>query len=161
MRPQVNTVKHIRQFSPTTVGLGSIGGMTAVNTVDVQSISNDYDVRVGAKVTAIYLEVWITSDDATQGSCVATLEKRPSGGTAMTYAQSIDLHDYPNKNNIFFTTQGLTPPNVQSGIPFVRGWFKIPKGKQRMSLGDIITFNISGVSNGAVFCGFLMYKEQY
>lgn len=159
MRPRVNTEKHILQFSPTTVGLGAISNVLAVHAVAAPALSRD--VREGAIVSAIYVEFWIHSDDAAAGSTVVTLEKVPALATPMTYAQSIVLNDYSNKKNILYTSQGLVPPNVQSGLPLIRGWFKIPKGKQRFGLGDKIIINISGISNGVVYCGHLQFKEQF
>lgn len=127
--------------------------------VAAPSASNE--VREGCTISAVFVEMWVTSDDSAQGSTVVSLEKRPSLSPQMTYAQSQALNSYSNKRNVFFTSQGLTPPNVQSGIPFIRQWFKIPKGKQRMGLGDLITLNISGITNGANYCGFFTFKEQF
>lgn len=158
MKSPIHSVKQYNQYTPTTVALGAISNLTIVEGVNVTAANAVNECPEGALVKQVYLEFWITSDDATQGSVVASLEKIPASATAMTYAQSIALGTYPNKKNVLYTTQGLTPPNVQSGIPFVRGWFKIPKGKQRIGLGDKLVFNISGISNGANFCGFFLYK---
>lgn len=160
MKPVIQTNKHYRQLTPGTVGLASIVELVIAESVARQDANANNEVSEGAVVKAVFVEMWLTSDDATQGSIVATVEKVPSGATAMTYAQSISMYTYPNKKNVLATHQGLVAPNVQSGIPVFREWIPIPKGKQRMGLGDKIVLNISGISNGANYCGFFTYKEQ-
>ncbi len=158
MRPPINSRKHIGQVSVTTVAAGALSVVTIANAKDIRTTTNT-DVIVGAEIKAVFVEMWVTSDDAAQGSTTVSLEKIVGAGPGMTFANSQNMNDYGNKNNIFYVTQGLTPPNVQSGIPFIRQWFKIPKGKRRMALNDFLVLNISGITNGANFCGFFTYKE--
>lgn len=159
MKSPINSEKHYVQQSVATVALGARAIIEIAK--GVVAPTAPAEVRVGAQVKAVFVEMWVTSDDTAQGSTVATLEKYSGGQPGVTYAQIINLQDYPNKKNILFTTQGLTPPNVQSGIPFIRQWFKIPKGKQRIGLGEVISLNIAGISNGANYCGMITYKEYY
>ncbi len=105
--------------------------------------------------------MWLTSDDTAAGTAIVTLEKVPAGATAMTAAQSAALNDYPNKKNILHTQMGLLGPNTQYPMAVVKGWFKIPKGKQRFGLKDILSLNIHGQSNGLAGCGFFIFKEQF
>ncbi len=119
------------------------------------------EVREGSKITAVYVEMWISSDDAAQGTAIVTLEKRTGNMTAMTAAQSGALNSYVNKKNILHTFMGLVPTNVQYPMSAIKGWVKIPKGKQRFGLQDILVLNVHGQSNGASFCGQFIYKEQY
>ena len=93
------------------------------------------------------------------GSGITTFEKVPGGKPAMTAAQSADLSSYPNKNNVFFVSQGLYPADNQNPLPVMRGWFKIPKGKQRMALGDKLVINFHSQTNGIDACGISIYKE--
>lgn len=158
MKPQIHSEKHVQQYTVTTVGLGAIGQANPVLTVASADADAVNEVVYGTTVKAIYLELWVTSDDAAQGSAVISVEKRTGSSTAMTYAQSIALNSYPNKKNVFFVTQGLTPTNVGTPTPFFRGWIKIPKGKQRFALGDSLTINLSGISNGINYCGLCIYK---
>lgn len=161
MRPTVTTRKHVIQRSPTTQAGGAISTLIVANALqNLGSGTAPGAVTVGARISAIYAEFWCTSDDAGAGSANITLEKLPSGLTPMTFAQSIALFTYPNKNNIFYITQGLVPAEVQPGLPLIRGWFKIPKGKQRMALGDQLVINFSGIT-GLTECGFVVFKEQY
>lgn len=158
MKNPIQSVKHIINVTPSTVGLATLAQLQLALGTLVGDVDASSEVPVGAKIAAVYLELWVTSDDAAQGSVTVNLEKTSNQMTAMTYANSIALDSYLNKKNVFYVTQGLTPPNVQSGIPFVRQWVKIPKGKQRFGLGDKLALNVSGISNGAVYCGVIIYK---
>ncbi len=160
MRPTINTEKHYVQQSlgtvvaagiqPLTIAFGVAGSPTAVN-----------EVREGAKLSAVYIEMWITGDDSVQSSCIITLEKRSGNMVAMTAAQSAALGTYVNKKNVLHTFQGLAPPNTQYPMAGIKGWFRIPRGKQRFGLNDVLVINIHGQSDGINFCGFFTYKEQY
>ncbi len=161
MRPVIHAEKHIVQQSLATVASGAL---TVINiAIGKQTVAPATAIhcREGSTVSAIYIEMWITSDDAAQGSVIVTLERRSGGLGAMTAADSAALDGYDNKKNVLHTFQGLVGPNVQPAMPAIRGWFKIPKGKQRMGIEDIFVLNIHGQSNGAAFCGFFVYKEQY
>ncbi len=159
MRAPIHSEKHIIQHSLFAVAGGALTALTIVEGVKVLSKNLNFEVAEGATVKAVYLEYWLTSDDAAQGSMTFNLEKTTKQSVGMTYAQSIDvMNDYFNRKNIFFMSEGLLPPNVQSGLPIVRGWFKIPKGKQRFGFGDILRVNISGISNGVLACGLAIYK---
>ncbi len=161
MRPVINTEKHYIQISLATVAAGAIFGSSLVNAVAVPTTAAP-EVREGAKVSAIYIEMWIQTDDAALGSSIITVEKRPGGDTTfMTAAESAALNAYTNKKNILFTQMGLTPNNVTYPMATVKGWFKIPKSKQRMGLNDRIIINVHAQSNGLNICGFATYKEQY
>jgi len=159
MRAKVHTEKHYVQRSVTTVAVGNIDQL--VFALSVATPTGVDQVREGSTVSAVFVELWIGSDDNQFGSTSVTLEKVISDGSAMTFAQSQALGNYANKNNCLYHTQGLTPSLGDSGIPFVRQWFHIPKGKQRMSLSDKLVLNITGLTNGVNYCGFITYKEQF
>ncbi len=159
MRPTINTEKHYVQFSLFAVGSGALVSqlIAAGNAVPVGATQ----VREGAKISAVYLEFWATSDDAAAGTCINTLEILPGNATTMTAAESAALDSYDNKRNILHTQMGLLGPNVQYPMALVKGWFKIPKGKQRFGKGVRLRFNLHGQSNGMSVCGFAIYKEQF
>ncbi len=157
----VNSTKHIVQIGPSTVALGAIlnqGIAVATRVGDVDALN---EVRIGSNIKAVYLELWLTSDDATQSSGIITLEKIPLASDPMAVGDAAALDSYFNKNNVFYITQGLMGPAIGNAVPFVRGWFKIPKGKQRMSEGSRINLNISAVLDGLRICGVVIYKEYY
>ncbi len=158
MRPRVNTRKHYRQLSLGAVASGAITPLTLIEAVAAPTAS--HEVLEGAIVSAIFIEMWLTSDDAAAGTGIVTLEKIMADAIAMSVTESAALFDYSNKKNVLHTQMGLLGPNVQVPLASVRGWFKIPKGKQRFGLGDRLVLNIHGQSNGIAFCGFATYKEQ-
>ncbi len=141
------------------VAFGAIDQTIVVTAVDLPDSSVNNQVDVGSVVKAIYLEMWLTADDAQASSVTISLEKVPRISDLQIFAESQNLHDYFNKNNIFYMTQGLLPAVLNSGIPFLRGWFKIPKGKQRMDKESAIVLNISAISNGISACGICIYKS--
>ncbi len=161
MRPRVNVEKHYVQRSLFTVASGAIDNTKIIEAVESPSTGAD-EVREGAVVSAVYVEMWIQSDDTALGSSIVTLEKLSGASdTNMTAAESAALNSYDNKKNIFYTQMGLTPPSIQYPMATIRGWFKIPKGKQRFGLQDRIMLNVHGQSNGLSACGFMLFKEQY
>ncbi len=162
MRPVINTKKHLVQFSVFAVASGAITNLLLSRGVAVVGAGNP-DVLEGSKISAIYVEMWLTSDDTAQGSVICTLEKVPGANSVlMTAAESAALNDYDNKKNIFHTQMGLLGPNASTiPIPVIKGWFKIPKSKQRQGLNDRLILNIHGQSNGVSGCGIVIYKEQY
>ncbi len=159
MRPTINTEKHYVQQSLATVAAGAINPISIAFATAVPAAANQ--VREGARISAVYIELWCSGDDATPSTAICTLEKRSGNMVAMTVAESALLHDYVNKKNILHTFMGLIPPDIQFPTPVLKGWFKIPKGKQRFGLNDLLVLNVHGQSNGLDFCGFFIYKEQY
>ncbi len=159
MRPRINTDKHIVQQSLFTVASGAITNRSIV--IGIEDRTTNSHVRIGAVVTAVYVEMWITSDDTGQGSAIVTLEKLDGGQDLMAAGDSAALDTYTNKKNILHTFMGLIGGNTQFPTAAIKGWFKIPKGKQRFGLNDRLYLNIHGQSNGLQGCGFMLYKEQY
>jgi len=76
----------------------------------------------------------------------------------MTFGESTALGLYSNKRNCLAIQMGLTSPSDGTPIPLMRGWFKIPKGKQRMALADKLFLNISSPITGGSICGVVVYK---
>lgn len=119
-------------------------------------------VRIGASIKAIYIEMWYMSDGQQPSIQTTTLEVMPDKTQNMTVVQSNDLHAYRNKNNLLYVTEGLVGDANTNPIPVLKGWFKIPKGKQRMSQDSAIKLNIENPSSeGLSICGQAIYKEYY
>ncbi len=161
MRPVINTEKHIVQFSLGAVASGAITPLVIAIGKQTVTAATTTHVREGAKISTVYVELWASSDDAGSGTCVITLEKVPGGLGLMTTTEAAALDAYDNKKNVLHTFMGLTPSNVQYPMAVLKGWFKIPKGKQRFGIEDQLRLNLFGQSNGISFCGFAIYKEQY
>ncbi len=138
----------------------------AINQVDLilsveSTTANAVDeVEEGSNVKAVFVEMWLL-DTAADGSFILSLEKRPGGVPAMSFAASNALGTYNNKRNLLYVTQGLSPNNgVGNLVPIIRQWFKIPKGKQRFGLAEKLILNITNNGlNDLEFCGFATYKE--
>ncbi len=161
MKPVINTEKHIVQVSLNTITAGTILNLVFATAVNVATASLS-EVREGSIIKAIYLEMWIATNDSSMGTAIVTLEKvEGSDATLMTSGESAGLGSYTNKKNVFHTQMGLTPSDSQYPMASVKGWFKIPKGKQRFGLGDRIVLNVHGQSSSLQMCGFGLYKEQY
>ncbi len=159
MRPRVNTDKHLVQFSLGSTASGALTKLVIAESVVAPADPDE--VRIGCTISAVYIEMWLTSDDSASGTTIATFQKKPAGAPNMTAANSASLNAYAGKNTVLETHMGLLGPNVQVPIPVFKHWVKIPKGKQRMELGAQLVLNLHGQSNGLSFCGFMIYKEQY
>ncbi len=159
VRPILSSIKHYVQNSLFTIASGAISNRIIIDAVRVASASGLSEVIEGSVIKAVYLEYWVITDDASSGTVITTLEKIPSAAGSMTTSESAALDSYSNKKNIFYTQMGLISPNVQFPTNVIKGWFKIPKGKQRFGLGDELRLNIHAQSNGISACGFATYKE--
>ncbi len=160
VRPMVHSTKHYVQNSLATI-LGSAKlDLVIVEAVAVGSKNDPDEVEEGNSVKAVFLEEWIRSSETSPGSFVAALYKVPGGGTGFSTANMAALHDAENKKNILWTSQGLVNDQDADALGMMRGWYKVPKSKQRMGLGDRILLTI--FAQGAidlVICGFATYKE--
>ncbi len=162
MKPIIKSKKHIFQISQATVGQALI-----VNTVvaDGQEATSTTPTAIeeGAIVKACYVEYWVSQDSASVvGSYTIILYKLPGAGAGAVTGDLAALHDWENKKNIFFTAQGLLTPNDGGQVPVLRGWYKIPKGKQRFGLNDRLIISIRNNNATAIdinFCGLVIYKE--
>ncbi len=141
---------------------GQVGNTTIVSSIEGTQTAPQH-VSEGTLVKACYLEFWVSQDSASVvGSYTFCVSKDPGENAAMTSANMAALHDYTNKKNILFTAQGLLTPNDGGQVPVVRGWYKIPKGKQRFGLGDILRVSVRNNNATAIdinFCGLAVYKE--
>ncbi len=118
-------------------------------------------VREGAIIKAVYVEMWIRSTELSPGTVLVSLIKTGDNQVPV-FADIVALHNYQNKKNVFYHTQGLTNENSADAIPFIRGWYKIPKGKQRFGKGDLLQLAIaSQAAIDNVICGFMVYKEYF
>ncbi len=153
--------KHYVHRTNVQLASGAIQNNVAVESVVAPATAAASEVKEGSVVKAVYVEIWLggagLEGDSTQFSL--TIEKISSDGPLMTFAQSLNLGAYPNKKNIFYTTQGVLAGENANTIPVVRNWILIPKGKQRMGLSDKIVINIAASGQNIDTCGIFTYKE--
>jgi len=158
MRAPIHSIKHYNQTSLSTVAAGAALAIPIAKAVESTTANLANEVREGSIVKAVFVEMWVRSGDGVEGAVLVTIVKTPQNATP-TFANMIALHSYVNKKNIFYHTQGLSNDQNADAIPFVRGWFKIPKTKQRFGLGDSLFVVITAQANEADVCGFTTYKE--
>ncbi len=159
VRPMVHSEKHYRQNSLFTLTAGADTQLVIVDAVAVTDKTSSEEIEEGSSVKAVYIELWISTNDTSSGTFIAILEKIPSGAAAPTVANMALLNDYPNKKNVFYTTQGVNNPKAGVAIPVIKGWYKIPKGKQRFGLGDRLSITLFAQTGTIQACGFQIYKE--
>ncbi len=161
VRPVIQSVKHYVQFSLATVGNLAVVVNNAATSVNVTAANAVGEVAEGSLVKAVYVEFWVQQASLEIGSLVAGFYKNEGGQNTITAADAAALGNWDNKKNLLYVTEGLAPENDTQILPLYKGWIKIPKGKQRMGLGDILSFFIR--NNNPVddinFCGFFTYKE--
>jgi len=157
MRPIITSKKHYVQTPINTVMEATILNIEYVNAVAEPSAGRD--VLEGSIVKAVYIEMWLLAGANQPGSVTVSVEKVPALADQMTFLQGATLTDYPNKKNILFTSQGVIGDANTNPVPFMRQWFKIPKGKQRFGLGDKLVLNIQANTEDITHCGLAVFKE--
>ncbi len=157
MRAVIHSKKHYVQKSLTTVLAGAADPILIVKAV-TSAPSSANEVEEGSSIKAVYVEMWVRTGDTAAGTALLTLVKTPDA-SAPVFADSIALDSYANKKNVLYHTQGLTNDQDADAIPFLRGWFKIPKGKQRFGVGDRLYLIIAAQALDQHVCGFMTYKE--
>lgn len=157
----INTIKHFVPLASVPIATGAINNHKIAEGVAAPATTLVSDVIQGAIVKAVYVEMWLASNEAsgTESQFILTIEKKRATEVDMTNAQALNLQSYFNKKNILYTTQGILNSNtVQGTVPVVRQWIAIPKGKQRFGLADEFLVNIAAVGSLQV-CGMTIYKE--
>ncbi len=157
----IQSTKHYLTRTSGAVNAGTRSAMILAKAVVAPATTNPYDVLGGSIVKAIYVEFWIRSNGATGTGNQFNLlvEKVSSGQDTATYSQMLNLMGYPNKKNVLYNSQGVLSGSDTASIPIVRQWFLIPKGKQRMGIGDEITLSVAATDQQMQVCGFSTYKE--
>ncbi len=158
MRSPIHSKKHYVQVSLQTVLAGARLNTTLIDAQEITATDPD-EVEEGAIVKAIFIEMWARTGDTAAGSVLMSLIKLPGGVGFPTFVQLIALHDYDNKKNILYHTQGNSNDQDSTATAFIRQWFKIPKGKQRFGLGDKLILSVSAQALDQIICGFCTYKE--
>ncbi len=160
MRPVIHSQKHYVQMSRSSALTGARNTERLILAAEGTVANLVDEVIEGAIVKAIYIELWLWGSTIDQSSIV-TLTKQPAGTIGPTFAEMVALGTYDNKKNILFTHMGLASSDSNSApINIMRGWYKIPKSKQRFGLGDRLALSIASQGDATIFyCGFATYKE--
>ncbi len=160
MRPVIHSTKHYVQMSRFTIGAAARINQDLIIAVESTTANAVDEVEEGAIVKAVYVEMWLL-DSGAAGSAVVTLTKATAGSLGPSFGEMNALGTYDEKKNVLFTFQGLTPNDgIAQPFNIMRGWFKIPKSKQRFGLGDRLVLSFGNNSAQDLFgCGFSTYKE--
>ncbi len=158
MAAPINSIKHYVPTASLVVATGAILNKKLVNAIVAPAITSSFSVIQGAVIKAIYIEYWLSSNEAigSETQFVLTIEKKREQEPDMTHTQSLNLGSYPNKKNIFYITQGIVTSS--QSVPVIRQYVLLPKGKQRFGLEDELMANIAAVG-GLQVCGISTYKE--
>ncbi len=160
VRPMVHSRKHFVQVSLQTVTASTIDTTDVVNAVALEDVNTVSEVPEGSTIKACYMEMWLRTQSTSPGSFVAVLYKNQGGAGNINTTEIAALGDYDNKKNVLQTWQGLLNDQDADAVAIARGWYKIPKSKQRFGLGDKLQFSV--FAQGALDitqCGFFTYKE--
>ncbi len=160
VRAMVHSTKHYVQQSLFTVLASATKDENLASAVAVSDKNTVEEVVEGSTVKAVYVELWLRTQSTSPGSFVFIVCKRPGGVNSPTTTDMGALGVWDNKKNILYTTQGLINDQDADAIAVFKGWIKIPKSKQRMGLGDKISWHL--FAQGALDmtgCGFSTYKE--
>ncbi len=162
MLAPIVTRKHIIPKGVEAIAVAGISNMIIANAVDTPVNTTATEVNIGSVIKAVYIEMWIRGDDesAAPANVFVSFEKLIGSSGSMIFADATGINTYDNKSNTFYVTQGLTSAGTaNSAIPFMRGWFKIPKGFQRMAIGDRLHLNIVALNHDLEACGIFVFKE--
>ncbi len=162
MKTIIQSKKHILQISQSAITQGAVL-ITNVASAIEGAPTTPTTISEGAIVKAVWVEMWLNNDSATLvGSFTAGFYKNPGDANPINATTAAALHDWSNKKNLFYTTQGLAPATDSALMLLYKGWIKIPKGKQRMGLGDKLQFFVRNNNATAVdidICGLFIFKE--
>ncbi len=158
VRPIINSEKRIGQITRTTIPSTTVQRIPIARAVTDVTAGDSVDVAVGSVIKAVYLEYWFMGDGNVDTTITTTFEKKPSNAPNPDSTTMGGLNIYSNKKNLFEIHQGIIGDNATNPVPFYRGWVKIPKGKQRMGLGDELLLTIKAIVGDAVICGLTIYK---
>ncbi len=158
----INSIKHMVSQTLSTVASGATSERLVASAVAAPAATNNFDITQGSVLKAVFIEMWLIGAEliGVNTSFNVVLEKRTNLTTNFTAANAANLTAYENKKNILYTTQGIVASEQGStAVPIMRGWYKIPKGKQRMGLGDEIALQLTSLGGDFQLCGLFIYKE--
>ncbi len=159
MRPIIHSRKHEVQIA-LSAALSGARNIEPIATAIEGAHTTPVTVSEGINIKAVYVEMWCVSAGTTIGSFTFILYKLPGAAADPSFADMGALHDWDNKKNILYTSQGLVPDNASFPMQICKQWFKIPKGKQRFGLNDKLALAIrNNITDDLNYCGLAIYKE--
>ncbi len=164
MLAPITTIKHYVQRSNIQVASGARTSFLIAHSKIAPATTLTSDVREGSIIKSVYIEIWVKGEGAADADTQFNIVLERVAGQAavgISYAQMLLLMAYQNKKNILFAGQGVIGGlGGGNAIPVMRGWYKIPKGKQRFGLDDFLQVSVATTGQSMQVCGFATYKEM-
>ncbi len=161
MLAPISSIKHVVNVENAVIADAARRSVILIVAVAQNVVTDVTHVVEGSIIKAVYIEMWFKGNAAagTEDKFQFIVEKTVAGVNGATFTQLNNLMTYPNKKNVFFSSQGVVGDLTTASIPILRQWIKIPKGKQRFGLGDSLEVAISSTGATANNCGLAIYKE--
>ncbi len=160
MKAPIVSRKHYTQNTEFSIASAAVTVQSIVTGVAVQDVNSASEVTEGSMVKAIYIERWLQGKHASAASSYVLLVEKSDDSGVPSFTNMTTLDAYFNKKNVLFVSQAILAPSIGNPTPVLRQWVKIPKGKQRIGLGDNIRVAIAAIgSNDLLGCGFSVYKS--
>ncbi len=155
----IDSVKHEVRYSNLLEAGGVVSNVVIATAKNTADISSDTDVKTGSVIKAIFFE----QNWNVEGSVTAVIDwfivKQKTGQGNAGFDPAIP--NQPNRSQTFLWGMEM-PAGINNSAAVKRiGTLLIPKGKQRMSEGDVwrLFYRYSVAGNVADSCGHFIYKE--
>ncbi len=153
----IDSVKHEVKLSALLEDGGAIKDVPLATAKNIAVVDND--VKTGAVIKAIFFEINFNFESNITAIVEWAIVKRKTGQTATDFDPGIP--NLPSRSGKFLWGMEM-PAGINNSSAVKRiGTLLIPKGKQRMSEGDVWAFiyrNIAGTGQ-ADTCAHFIYKE--
>ncbi len=155
----IDSVKHEIRVSALLASGGSVKSVSIAEAKNTADISNDRDVKTGSVLKAIFFELNFNFEGNITGLYDWAVIKLKTGQTFGAFDPAIP--NQPNRSQVFLWGMEM-PAGINNSSAIKRtGTLLIPKGKQRMSEGDIwaLVYRSTAGAGQEDFCGHFIFKE--
>ncbi len=155
----IDSVKHEVKFSTLLATGGSIKFVDIATAKNPQAITLDTDVKTGSVIKAIFFELNFNHE----GNITAIIDwqiYKNKPGQVLTDSSPAVPNEATRSQTFLWGMEMPAGINNSSAVKRI-GTLLIPKGKQRMSEGDIWRFSYFSTAgtNQEDTCGHFIYKE--
>ncbi len=155
----IDSTKHEVRVSALLAAGGSIKSVSIAEAKNTADISLDRDVKTGSVIKAIFFEMNFNFEGNVTGLFDWAIIKLKTGQAFTAFDPAIP--NQPNRSQVFLWGMEM-PAGINNSSAVKRiGTVLIPKGKQRMSEGDIWGLVYRSTVGAGVedFCAHFIYKE--
>ncbi len=156
----IDSVKHEVRYSNLLEAGGVVRFVTIATGKNTVDISGDTDVKTGSLIKAIFFELNFNTEGNVTTVTDWSIHKQRTGQGATTDFDPA-IPNQPTRSQVFLWGMEM-PAGINNSSSIKRiGTLLIPKGKQRMSEGDVwvFTYRSSAGAGGHDACGHFIYKE--